>query len=85
MSTHTAHDTVVIHPLPPVHPHALKVACSSCNLRELCLPLGLSPVGVDRLDKLVARLCEQGTVDCHDLREVEPAPLDPRMANRLLG
>ena len=53
MSTHTAHETVVIHPLPPVHPHALKVACSSCNLRELCLPLGLSPAGVERLDTLV--------------------------------
>jgi serine O-acetyltransferase len=39
----------------------------------------------DRLDKLVARLCDQGTVDCNDLREVESPPLDPRMANRLLG
>ena len=35
--------------------HALKVACSSCNLRELCLPLGLSPLGVERLDSLVAK------------------------------
>ncbi len=33
--------------------HELKVACSSCNLRELCLPLGLNPVDSDRLDTLV--------------------------------
>jgi CRP/FNR family transcriptional regulator len=32
----------------------LKVACSSCNLRELCLPVGLSADDLGRLDKLVA-------------------------------
>ncbi|HEY1392716.1 MAG TPA: fumarate/nitrate reduction transcriptional regulator Fnr [Methylibium sp.] len=32
----------------------LKVACSSCNLRELCLPLGLSSPELDRLDRLIA-------------------------------
>ena len=31
-----------------------KVACSSCNLRELCLPVGLSPENLTRLDSLVA-------------------------------
>ena len=31
-----------------------KVACSSCNLRELCLPFGLTPANLDRLDTLVA-------------------------------
>ncbi len=31
-----------------------KVACSSCNLRELCLPVGLSRENLDRLDSLVA-------------------------------
>ena len=31
-----------------------KVACSSCNLRELCLPVGLTPANLDRLDTLVA-------------------------------
>lgn len=31
----------------------LKVACSSCNLRELCLPLGLSQPDLERLDTLV--------------------------------
>ena len=30
-----------------------KVACSSCNLRELCLPVGLSRDNLDRLDTLV--------------------------------
>ena len=39
----------------------------------------------ERLNKLVARLEAGGSVDCADLRDVEPAPLDPRMANRLLG
>jgi CRP/FNR family transcriptional regulator len=32
----------------------LKVACSSCNLRELCLPVGLSRPDLERLDTLVA-------------------------------
>ena len=31
----------------------LRVACSSCSLRELCLPVGLSEDDLDRLDKLV--------------------------------
>ena len=31
-----------------------KVACSNCNLRELCLPLGLSQEQMQRLDNLVA-------------------------------
>ena len=31
-----------------------KVACSSCNLRELCLPVGLNRENLDRLDSLVA-------------------------------
>jgi CRP/FNR family transcriptional regulator, anaerobic regulatory protein len=32
----------------------LRVACSSCNLRELCLPLGLDAPDLARLDALVA-------------------------------
>ncbi|MBN4688687.1 transcriptional regulator, partial [Escherichia coli] len=32
----------------------LKVACSSCNLRELCLPVGLSRPELEKLDALVA-------------------------------
>ncbi len=36
-------------------PHAIKVACSNCNLRELCMPLGLSAAELDRVDDLVAQ------------------------------
>jgi len=39
---------------PPIHGHALKVACSSCSLRELCLPVGFSPAELERIDSLVA-------------------------------
>jgi CRP/FNR family transcriptional regulator, anaerobic regulatory protein len=38
----------------PIKATALKVACSSCNLRELCLPVGLSSPDTERLDTLVA-------------------------------
>jgi CRP/FNR family transcriptional regulator len=38
----------------PVKAAALKVACSSCNLRELCLPVGFSDQELERLDSLVA-------------------------------
>jgi CRP/FNR family transcriptional regulator len=31
-----------------------KVACSSCNLRELCLPVGMSDDQMERLDAIVA-------------------------------
>lgn len=37
----------------PVRAEALKVACSSCNLRELCLPVGLAPSDMERLDAVV--------------------------------
>jgi len=33
---------------------SFKVACSSCNLRELCLPVGLSQPQLSQLDELVA-------------------------------
>lgn len=32
----------------------MKVACSSCNLRELCLPMGLNPEEMSRLDTVVS-------------------------------
>lgn len=32
---------------------ALKTACSNCNLRELCLPVGLSRAQIESLDELV--------------------------------
>jgi len=37
----------------PIRIEPFKVACSSCNLRELCLPLGLSNDQLERLDTLV--------------------------------
>lgn len=40
---------------PPPRLDAFKVACSSCNLRELCLPVGLSGPDVERLDSLVGQ------------------------------
>ena len=44
-------------------PNALKVACSNCNLRELCMPVGLSSDQMDRIDELVAtrRRIKRGT------------------------
>ena len=37
----------------PIRTEPLKVACSSCNLRELCLPVGLSHEDLERLDGMV--------------------------------
>jgi CRP/FNR family transcriptional regulator, anaerobic regulatory protein len=33
--------------------HQLKTVCSSCSLRELCLPMGLSREEIEHLDQLV--------------------------------
>ena len=33
----------------------IKVACSNCNLRELCMPVGLSPQELGRIDEIVAK------------------------------
>ena len=38
----------------PVRLEPFKVACSSCNLRELCLPVGISNEQLERLDDIVA-------------------------------
>ena len=38
----------------PINLHQLKTACSSCSLRELCLPMGLSREEVEQLDRLVS-------------------------------
>jgi CRP/FNR family transcriptional regulator, anaerobic regulatory protein len=43
-----------VTPIVPVSSKSIKVACSSCNLRELCMPLGLSHEELDRIDDLVA-------------------------------
>ena len=46
-----------------MNPQAIKVACSNCNLRELCMPMGLSDHDLNRLDDLVAvrRKVKRGT------------------------
>jgi CRP/FNR family transcriptional regulator, anaerobic regulatory protein len=38
----------------PIKATEFKVACSNCNLRELCLPVGFSDRELDRLDSMVA-------------------------------
>ena len=42
---------------------AIKVACSNCNLRELCMPVGLNPEELSLIDELVAtrRKIKRGT------------------------
>jgi CRP/FNR family transcriptional regulator, anaerobic regulatory protein len=37
-----------------MNPQTIKVACSNCNLRELCMPLGLTDNELERLDSMVA-------------------------------
>jgi len=37
-----------------MNPISIKVACSNCNLRELCMPLGLSEIEMERVDEVVA-------------------------------
>ena len=39
---------------PALEPNALKVACSNCSLRELCMPVDLSPEDLERLDSIVS-------------------------------
>jgi CRP/FNR family transcriptional regulator, anaerobic regulatory protein len=39
---------------PKLRLEPFKVACSSCNLRELCLPVGLTHENLNRLDTMVA-------------------------------
>jgi CRP/FNR family transcriptional regulator len=47
----------------PPDTRTIKVACSNCNLRELCMPLGLNPEELARVDELVAtrRKVRRGT------------------------
>lgn len=46
----------------PNLPEAFKVACSNCNLRELCMPVGFNQGEMKRLDEVVAtrRRIKQG-------------------------
>lgn len=39
----------------PIKLSALKTACKSCNLHDLCLPLGLDMGDIDKLDKIIKR------------------------------
>ncbi len=55
--TGISHPPIAIQPINAgtgLHPNAIKVACSNCNLRELCMPLGLSQTEIDRIDDVVA-------------------------------
>ena len=38
----------------PVNPTAIKVACSNCNLRELCMPMGLKAEELEKIDEVVS-------------------------------
>ncbi|MEI7784209.1 MAG: fumarate/nitrate reduction transcriptional regulator Fnr [Betaproteobacteria bacterium] len=46
----------------------IKVACSNCNLRELCMPIGLNEVELQRVDELVTqrRSIKRGTTLFHN-------------------
>ena len=52
-------ETVAIKPAPvaalKVDRHLIKIACSNCNMRELCMPIGLDADELIRLDQLVAK------------------------------
>lgn len=39
----------------PIKLSALKTACKSCKLHDLCLPLGLEALDIDRLDDIIKR------------------------------
>ena len=41
----------------PLRIEPFKVACSNCNLREICLPLGMSAEQLERLLALTERYC----------------------------
>ncbi len=38
----------------PMNPLSIKVACSNCNLRELCMPMGLKADELDKIEEIVA-------------------------------
>ena len=43
--------------------HSIKVACSNCNMRDLCMPIGLSAEELRRVDELVTKrpIMKRGT------------------------
>ena len=52
-SSHHAADLKSIK-IQPVNPLSIKVACSNCNLRELCMPMGLKGDEIDKIDEVVS-------------------------------
>jgi len=57
------HEPKTVTPIVPLNTNTIRVACSSCNLRELCMPLGLTHDELERVDSLVAsrRRVKRGT------------------------
>ena len=57
------HEPKTVTPIMPLNTNTIRVACSSCNLRELCMPLGLTHDELERVDSLVAsrRRVKRGT------------------------
>ncbi len=53
-STPSVHDHKSVTSIVPINANTIRVACSNCNLRELCMPLGLSQQELDKVDGLVA-------------------------------
>jgi CRP/FNR family transcriptional regulator, anaerobic regulatory protein len=58
-TAHTAEPSPVTTDTKPVRLHrmdvqTIKVACSNCNLRELCMPMGLNPEQLEKIDEMVA-------------------------------
>jgi CRP/FNR family transcriptional regulator len=47
----------------PMNLNTIKVACSNCNLRELCMPMGLKAEELEKIDEVVAirRKVKRGT------------------------
>ena len=52
----------------PINSHSIKVACSNCNLRELCMPLGLNRDELDQIDSVVnlRRKVKKGSLLFHN-------------------
>lgn len=63
MLTQTSDPHIAIELKAPLSAQTIKVACSNCNLRELCMPMGLSESELNRIDDLVAvrRKVKRGT------------------------
>ena len=60
----TSHGANVI----PINSHNIKIACSNCNLRELCMPLGLNREELDQIDTVVnmRRKVKKGSLLFHN-------------------